>query len=445
MRRDAVSPWLFKFQFPEGSVTKSNPLRLHGGSLFYALVISILIAMLTCSVLLAEHFSRLSIRRDMVNEELVRNVESGIALLCGAENDFTEEQDVDLFGRGKDSVLLQRKTWGAFDVCIARAHSGNQFNVRIALVGNKPDPADAFALWLADMDRPLSVTGNTQLRGRCYLPRSGVERAYIEGSSYCGTQLVYGPVENSERFIPPCNTLRVNEVEKLFACIATEGDSVISLETLQSLDSVSYSFCGKPLIVSEQRPIRISRQFLSGQICIISSVSIFIEKTVHLQNIILVAPRIEIEAHTEGQFQAIARDSLIVGKEILLRYPTVLALCTGKTSPEFSVLLIDEQTEITGDIFAYTTGDDFRKHATVSIGKDVQVHGSVYSSDLIDLKGTVLGSVTCSKFVLKTNSAVYENYLMNAAIDRSKCPVHFVGSLLCAQKNGIKSVVQWLE
>jgi hypothetical protein len=420
-------------------------LRLNGGSLFYALVISVLIAMLTCSVLLAEHFSRLSIRRDIVQEELVRNAESGIALLCASENDFTEEQDIDLFGRGKDSVRLQRKTWGAFDVCIARAHSGNQLNTRIALIGNKPDPAEAFALWLADMDRPLSVTGQTRLRGKCFLPRSGVERAYIEGSSYAGDQLVYGPTENSERFIPRCNEIRLREIEKLFASVASDHDSAVSWEMIQSSDSLAHSFLREPLIVSEQRPIRISGQFISGQVCIISSVSIFVEKTAELENVILVAPRIEIEDHTVGHFQAIARDTLMVGKETQLGYPTVLTLYTGKNSPEFSGLIIEERVEITGDVFAYAPGDDFRKHVLVSIGKDAQIHGCVYSSDQVDFKGTVLGSVTCSKFILKTNSAVYENHLMNAVIDRSKCSAGFVGSLLCPQKNGMKSVVQWLE
>ena len=98
-----------------------------------------------------------------------------------------------------------------------------------------------------------------------------------------------------------------------------------------------------------------------------------------------------------------------------------------------------------GYVFASTSGDDFQKHVTISIEKNAVVYGSVYSTELVDLKATVIGSVTCAKFVLKTNSAVYENHLMNAVIDRTKRNEAYVGSLLSNSESGIKSVVQWLE
>lgn len=426
-----------------GSFNKAT--KVQGGSLFYALAISVIIAMITCSILLAEHFTRISLVNDITNEEVIRNAESGIILACtDSESDYSEGKDIDLFGHGKDSVFIRRKPWGCFDVCISSAHTRNISFGKIALIGCKDSPQDSYALWLADMDRPLSVTGATELRGKCYLPKSGVERAYIEGSSYQGNQLVYGEMTTSSRFIPVPDQDRLAYIEGLLKAEANENDSTVSWDEIQSLDTISRSFKEKAIVVSEHQPIHI-HQNIMGQVFIISSVSIFVSNTSELTNVILVAPRIEIEEKSEGQFQAIARDSLIVGKDVRLEYPSALIVRADKLSPEFAGLVIEENTKIMGDVFGYVKDNDVRQHVTISINIDAIIYGSVYCNDLVDQKATVIGSVTCSKFVLKTNSAVYENHLMNAVIDRPKRNDSFVGSFLFADESAIKSVVQWVE
>lgn len=420
--------------------------KLQGGSLFYALAISVIIAMLTCSILLADHFSRMSIVNDITTEEVIRNAESGIVLGCGDEAfDYSDGKEIDLFGRGKDSVFIQRKPWGAFDVCISHAHTRNASYETIALIGCRESPEDSYALWLADMDRPLSVTGTTELRGKCYLPKSGVERAYIEGNSYQGSQLVYGETAGSSRFMNQRNEERVKQIETMFNYAGAEHDSMISWNEIESLDTVIHSFRDGALVISHPLPIRITDKSMRGQLCIISTVSIYVSNTSALENVILVSPRIEIEEETIGQFQAFARDSLIVGKEVRLTYPSILAVCSSKSSPEFSGLIIHEGAKIMGEVFGSVQGDDIRKHVTVSIDKDALVYGSVYCNDLVDLKATIIGSVTCSKFVLKTNSAVYENHLMNAVIHRTNRSASYTGSFLFRGENAAKSIVQWVE
>lgn len=419
--------------------------KVQGGSLFYALAISVIIAMITCSILLAEHFTRISLVNDITDEEVIRNAESGIILACtDNENDYSEGSDLDLFGRGKDSVFVQRKSWGAFDIFISQAHTLNTSFEKIALIGCKESPDKNYALWLADMDRPLSITGATELRGKCYLPKSGVERAYIEGNSYQGSQLVYGEMNPSSRFTPLPSKNRLSLIERLLKGETHEDDSLVSWNDMQLLDTLNRSFKDNAIVVKERLPIRI-HQNIHGQVCIISSVSIFVSNTSGLTNVLLVAPRIEIEEKTEGQFQAIARDSLIVGKDVHLDYPSALVVCADKSSPEFAGLVIQEQAKIMGDVFGYIPENDVRRHMTVSIERDAMIYGSVYCNDLVDMKATVIGSVICSKFVLKTNSAVYENHLMDAVINRSKRNEAYAGSFLCADEKSIKSVAQWLE
>lgn len=421
-------------------------MKLNGGALFYALIISMVIATVTCSVLLVGYYARLSLMNDSTTEEVFRNATSGTFLACNltsSETDLGEEYD--LFNRGKDSVFIHKRPWGAFDVTYSKAHRSNFSAQQIALVGSGSNSENAFALWLADMDRPLSITGSTALRGKCFLPVAGVERAYIEGSSYSGKQLVYGASVPADRFLPKYNEERVSAIAVRFDGASKELDSLVGWNEFILHDSILQSFERNALLVAEKVPLRIKNQFVHGQVCIVSSISIYVEKTASLENVILFAPIIEIEAGTEGQFQAFASDSLIVGKATHLQFPSVLALVPNKHSPEFTELVVGENCRIMGDVFAADQYADFRRHVSISVGAGSLIYGAVYSSESVDLKATVFGSVSCAKFVLRTNSAVYENHLMNAVIDRAKRKDSYVSSLLFSDPLAPKSIALWLH
>src|SRR5882757_8672986 len=181
---------------------------LKAGSLFYALSITVIMALLSTSLLLAAHYTRLRIQRDELREETGRNALSGLELLMSDQSPLAYDgaaHETDLFGNRRDSVRLQKKSWGAFDILISEAHHNSLRQTLIAETGWQCDATEINALQLADLDRPLSVTGNTRLKGTCYLPKAGIQRAYIEGQSYSGDQLVYGAIKTSERFLPPYN------------------------------------------------------------------------------------------------------------------------------------------------------------------------------------------------------------------------------------------------
>lgn len=419
--------------------------KLNGGSLFYALAVSILIGMLTGSVILAEYYHRCLLHNNLIREEVIRNAESGIIYFCTSEDmDVSETVDVDLFNRGKDSVLLQRKSWGVYDVCISTAHTGSIIAERIAMIGTYSAKENDFSLWLADMDRPVFVTGTTQINGKCYLPKAGIERAYIEGKSYSGRNLVYGTIELSERFIPHYVGERMNELEQLFTISSLESDTLVEWSSVAHGDEIVRSFSEKRLVISSDSPIHLSGQHLSGQIVLCSATSIIVDKTCTLQNIIITAPRIVIENSVEGYFQAFARDSLIVRSDVQLGYPTALGIVPVSGAIEQAALFVDRNTYIGGEIFLATDATDYKHQGSVIIQPESTIEGSVYCAGSVDLKGEVLGSVSCQKFILKTNSATYENHLMDAVIDCSQRSEFWLGSLLF-NKSETTHVIQWLN
>jgi hypothetical protein len=418
-------------------------MKLQAGTLAYALAISLIIGMITASVLISEHYNRLLIHRDAVREEVVRNANSGMVYLCGVKSSESEySTDIDLFNRGKDSVRLQVKPWGVYDILISDAHTGNEEFKRIAIAGYTTDSTDKYALWLADMDRPLRVCGETKLKGKCYLPHSGIERAYLEGQSFSGRELVQGSVTHSSRFVPQYNKERYALLEKLLAGEIQSHDSVVAWQEFITSDSVFCSFDGPVCVVNEKVPLVISDIRLEGQIRICSQSSITVRKSAHLQNVLLIANEIRIEDETRGTFQVIARDSLILGEKVVLEYPSSISLCSNSYSPLQTGITIHKECLINGDIFAANTSSDFNRKLLIDLAPGTIVRGNIYCSSSIDLKGSVYGTVTCQKFSLSTNSAFYENTLLNAVIESA--PTTVPGGCMVGDFRR-KEVINWPE
>jgi hypothetical protein len=415
---------------------------LKASSLFYALSISVLIALISSAVLSCAYFSQLCTQRDSSIEEVQRNSRSGINLLLGdVITDFSVPVEKDLFNKGGDSVRLQKKQWGIFEVNISKAHHGKFNSEMIAMSGCVDN--DHAALILADLDRPLSVCGNTKLVGDCFLPKAGIQRAYIEGQNFTGDKLVDGEIKIADRFLPGLNKQVLASVKKLLDF--TPAENFIGGEEFQNTDTLLNSFSGEPIAVFSPGEIVINAQIIRGQILIVSKKSIRVTKNALLENIILAAPYIQIDEEVKGRFQAFSSDSLIIGKNCRLSYPSVLGLLAGEKSPALAPLLLGENASCCGEIFAVSDSKNVLHHVRVSAEKDSKVYGEIFSADLAELKGTVYGKVTCAKLELKTASAVYENHLLNTTIDRSKRITGFLSGFLVAPAETQKEILQWLE
>lgn len=397
---------------------------LRAGTLYYALAAALLIALLCGALILFASVNRTQLQMSYRMGQVARNAESGMQVLLAADNPaaYNTSNIIDLFGRGTDSVRLTRKTWGLYDIGISEAFSGNETAVSMQLIGRQPDTTDHTALYLADLSRPLKLCGQTELRGTCYLPESGAERSYIEGQNYNGTQLVYGETRRSERFPPKLQQDMLEQLQQLQQNgFSSEADSIVAAETLQDGDSVQQSFRKKVLCYFSRNSIQLKNVQLSGHIAIVSENTITVGASCRLENVLLLAPKIIFRKETSVSVQAIARDSIILEEGVTLALPGALALLPAKNSPDRAAIVIGEKCSITGSIVAWRTTDDFRKLAVIKIGKESIVHGMVYSNGNAELRGELYGSLYCTKLELKTPSSEYENQLLNAVIDRTKC------------------------
>jgi hypothetical protein len=378
-------------------------------------------------------------------DRLINNANSGFNLLL-SDNYVVEQgstKATDLFEEGNDSVCLERKPWGAFEIVISKAFMGKYSVSKKAVLGTKQQDTIPPTLYVCDFQKPISVCGNTKLVGKCYVPETGFKRAYIEGQNYSGNQYVYGSQLKSKRDLPELNKYLLKLVEDQLKKPIAPTDSIIGLD--QANDTLINSFDKKTIVIQSPFKLNLSNLVLKGNIKLVAP-EINIANSCNIENIIILTQNLKVEDRFTGDFQALASKSISIGKEVKLLYPSVLVVLVKAKPDETNKdphIYLGEKTEFSGDILCYSNPKENYTETYISLDKETIIYGNVYVNGKLDPKGKIFGSTYCTKFYLKTNSGVYENHLLNAEFDASKLPKHFTGIPLLKEGTR-KEVLVWL-
>lgn len=419
---------------------------IKAGALLYAMFLVIVITIMSSSFILVNYYNSAYVIHILKQEQLFQDVNSGInyGLSFYKEIPLNNKVEIDLYDNEEHKVKLSKKNWGAFYIITSESKWKNKSISKAVLVGNNINEGEKIALYLADQNKPLSLTGKTEIVGDCYLPKAGVKRAYIEGKSFVGNKLINGIKFNSNKTLPPINEELIRENENYFSAYNSINDSVVDFELVMEQDSIINSFQNKTLIIYSPFSIELANQVIEGNIIIKSDNRITVKRSAIITNAILYAKGIVVQHNFEGTTQLFASDSIIIEDDCQLHYPSVLALL-GKGNTEITrKIIINENVEIKGATFLYNENFDRKHQALVSIGKKSKITGQVYSSELLELKGEVYGGAFCKKLLLKTPSSVYENHLMDAVINRKELSEHFVGVPL-TETIEQQRIIKWLN
>jgi hypothetical protein len=112
-------------------------------------------------------------------------------------------KQLSLYDGVQDSVDIRIDHWGVLDLVYANAFIGNRNISKTALVGDAINNVTCPALYLADNNTPLLLCGKTIIHGDCFLPKTGVKRAFIEGQNFLGTKLIDGKISTAASALPP--------------------------------------------------------------------------------------------------------------------------------------------------------------------------------------------------------------------------------------------------
>ncbi|MBD3639234.1 MAG: hypothetical protein HUJ25_17895 [Crocinitomicaceae bacterium] len=407
-------------------------MRLKASSIYYALFLCVIIGLFLGGMILFSGVNKKLESHLEIQHRLMDNAYSGIEYgLANHQELSSEPQDYSLFGSALDSTTIQRRPWGAYVVIKSHAHHGRKYYDKIVMAGERD--ANAPNLYLPDHGRSFSICGDTRLEGRCFIPVAGVERAYIEGQNYTGKHMIYGSESTAGRSMPPVNRVFLKEM------LSISGE----IKPWENSDSVTNSFANEPVKFIDDGIVSLNNTVIRGQVFLEARDSIFVSATADLDQVILKSRVIYVQRGFKGNVQLYATDRIILEDGVQLTYPSVLGIMEERfPEKENAQIFIGEKSQVLGSVFALSDKPNFRLPVQISIEKDAEVHGLVYSQGRTQLKGTVNGSLYTDKFYLETAASRYENHLLNAKI-LNQLPEDFVYIPLLKKENPLTKI-DWL-
>jgi hypothetical protein len=418
---------------------------LKASALYIVIVIALVIGLLCSSLIVAAYFYKIQYQQKIRYDKLANNLSSGIhILLAGTDTAYNNGKTFSLFGGDADSVSLKKITWGLYDIGVVKVFIQKDTLYKTFSIASTIDSAKWAAIYLVDQDRPFSLSGKTTVRGDVYIPKAGVQEAYVDNKAYQGDKrLIIGTKHNSEKTLPVLDNSRLSRLQAYF------NSNIQTDSTLTPKDSLQQSFLSPTRFFNFKKKAQIMENInLKGNIVLLSDTSITIDSTANLSNIVVFAKSIHVKTGFHGSCQLFAADSITVEGHCLFNYPSCMGILRFQSAGagKQENLTIGPGVTFNGILFTYEKAENKLK-PSISIGKHTRVSGQIYSQGMLELKDSteVAGSVFTSLFYYRNTFTLFENYLINTTIDsKALSPYYLTGDLLPGAGKKEK-ILQWLE
>ena len=411
---------------------------LKAAALYLVLVISFIVSVLLGSLIYLASFYREQDARFTRKDLLRQQVDAGFSLATSRGFPYVQDSILSNLIQEGDSVQLSKAEWGLYDMVLVCAHMQQDSLMRNALLGTMVP--DSTVLYITDEDRPVSVSGETVIKGTAFLPKSGIRPSYVDGEYFKGNELIVeGKSNDSDREMPALNSSRLAYLQTL-----GKRDSTIMLPSLPFGTTTKQAFHQPTVKYSMPLGQGYIQDSLLGNIQVISDTTITIASAAVLQDVLIVAPCIRIEKGFTGTAQFFATDSLILEDQVNLSYPSTAAVI-GE-GEKMTSMRVGNDCQISGTVLLYEPKrSDIPSSA--SFGTNCHIEGDLIVYGLLDYsKGMqVSGRTVCYRFLHKSPSSIYENFLVNIKFDRSTLSPHFLSSYLSISdpKKQVSKPLKW--
>jgi hypothetical protein len=419
--------------------------KLKAGALQLTIFIVVVIALLLSSFLILVYTQKSFETRTKFVLETIENANQGIYY---ALQHRVRQNDTILINPDETDkqIKIHRGTWGIFERITSTSTIKNNSFQKSALVGASQPETHRTALYVEDNNKPLIVVGRTQIQGVAYLPKQGVRPGNISGESYYGRHLIYGIRKQSAQLPELLNEIQENINDIQQKPQITSRNQVLDVTRKRVFKN---SFFKPVQLLYRASPIILSNIELSGHILVQSDSRIVVEADTWLEDIVLIAPIIEIADNVKGTFQAFASEKIIVGKNCVLNYPSAMVLKEKQFIPTDSIrtdtlrrkIHIKENSSIKGIVAYLGQYEPDNYEPQVILQENSLIKGEVYCEENLELNGNVDGSVYTANFILPRFGTIYQNHLYNSEINIDKLPRQYVGLLF---ENSNKTVAKWL-
>jgi hypothetical protein len=414
-------------------------IRLKGGALYVSVIISILISIILSLFITVAYYNTQSVQAQNSLMQLQLSLESGFEI--AQSNYFNSDlgNSWQKMPYNNDSVMVKKMTWGCFTLIDVKAKNVHFYSHKTGLFG-APATMDT-ALMVAEQNRPIGLAGKIKFNGSCYLPKAGVKSAYIEGTSFSDLNSIRPFIKQAPGYIPAIDETYLKNIEQSQSEVNAYTDSLISFIP----DVLNQSFQQKT-VVMKQGSITLNSQILSNNIKIIASDLITVENTSQLNNVLLIARKVIFKKGFKGTVHVIAKDSIVTEDECEFNYPSSFCVYSSETSttnnPKVRGIFFGIQCKFKGGLLAANNKTESSR-MMIKLNKQFEMIGNLYSSNYADAQGNLYGSVFCQTLLLQTPSGVYENHLLNSAIDPKKYGINLVVPNWFTQKEKHSTCAKW--
>lgn len=406
------------------------------------IVIALVIGILCSSLIVVAYFYKSGYQKKFRYDQLQNNLNSGInILLASPDSAYNPQTTFSLFNRDADSVSIQKSIWGIYDLCTVKAFIQKDTLFKTFLIANAVDSARWATIYLADEDRPVSVSGKTAITGNVFIPKAGIQSAYIDNKAYSGDKrIVIGIKHTSENKLPALDTLRLKLLDKNFSA---DGGP------LTDKDTINQSFLKSARVFDFKNMVQtLDHIRLNGNILLHSDTTLIIDGTASLSNVLVFARSIIVKDGFRGNPQLFATDSISIGKNCHFTYPSCLGVIRLRTPKIISQtkITLGENTTFSGLIFTYESNPGAMK-PMIRLNKNDTIRGQIYSQDALAFKDQVVvdGSVFTKRFLYQNSFTLYENYLINATFNSKALSPYYLASPITPVASKTKEILQWLE
>jgi hypothetical protein len=399
---------------------------IRANSLLYAIYICLIVSILCGAMLYYSNlYNQLNLHYNL-REEMFLNNQSIVNYALGNKLISTEILHDDTSGI---EGFYETKQYGLFTLLLTKTVLRNDTVASANIVGAFSN--DKTGIHMANFGKSLNYSGKVKISGDNYLPNKFIEPTYINNER--NDLSVKGKIDISEIILPNINP----EFKKVFENIDGQKTAVSELEKQKdSLFFNSFYNKTKDVYVSSI----LSNVIFKGNFILRSKDSIRVRKSVVLEDVILIAPKISFEEGFTGTVQAFSTNGIDLEEEVILNYPSILCLYS-ENIPE-SKIRIKKECKITGAVVLFgNTIETIDKH-TVEMQEHGLIFGDVYCTGKLFLKSTVYGSVYTNKFFYQTASSTYENLVKDIEINALKRPPYFVAVPLFEAKKTQYSILK---
>ncbi|MFO0356998.1 MAG: hypothetical protein ACK50A_08595 [Sphingobacteriaceae bacterium] len=403
------------------SILNSSNVKVRGGALYLATMISIVVALILCMFLLLAKFNQRSISDFTQRSQLQCDLESGFELARSKYyNESTNNQWIKLESLS-DSIKVNRMPWGAYTVLTVSAKNHYHKVNKSGLFGTFMSKDTA--IYVHENGKSIGIAGKFSVEGTCYFPQGTMKPVFIEGLSYEGSAINEKQIKRSNSKEIKLDETFLNDLKAQYS-FSENSDSMI----FQLAQVTSNSFANKTVVYECDR-MNTAGITIKNNVKIIVKNNCVIDSSSKIENAVIICKSAQFKKGFKGSVHVIASDSISVSDGCVFEFPSSFVLNASEMSSGFSSVVFYGKSCFKGSIIAQSLFDLKSSKSLIKLSKETEMMGVVFSGDQLHLEGNIIGNVYTKSLIVKTASAYYENHLMNCELNSSK-----YSSVLCAPR-----------